>query len=72
MCKFPQYYPDENQYEPCQECEDCTGVSNYDQNIAFEYLYKLDQLKEVFKVSELNPNHGKHNVVSDDEDDLPF
>ena len=28
MCKFATYYPDENQYEPCHECEDCLGTAD--------------------------------------------
>jgi hypothetical protein len=26
MCLNPTYCPDENQYEPCCECEACIGV----------------------------------------------
>ena len=28
MCKFAEYLPDENQYEPCHECDDCMGITD--------------------------------------------
>jgi len=61
MCKFPEYLPDENQYEPCQECQDCTGIPD------------TPVLDEVLKFSkDLRQLTNYINRDSCLDDDLPF
>ena len=63
MCKFPEYHPDENQYEPCHECEDCTGIP--DTPVLDEVLKFSKNLRKL--VNKINPP-----IIEEEDDDLPF
>ena len=65
MCEFATFHKDENQWEPCWECDQCKGVEPDFDSIETPVLDKcLDMGKALKKLINRNPGQL--------EDDLPF
>jgi len=65
MCEFATFLKDENQWEPCWECDQCKGVAPDFDSIETPVLDEcLAMGKALKKLINRNPGHL--------EDDLPF
>ena len=65
MCEFATFLKDENQWEPCWECDQCKGVKPDVDSIETPVLDECLAIGEALKkLINRNPGHL--------EDDLPF
>ena len=69
MCEFATFLKDENQWEPCWECDQCNGVEpDFDFDEALTTTLLVDECLAIGKALKKLINRKPGHL----EDDLPF